>query len=107
MSGPAFPAAGTKKDVHPKMDAFLPFVDKKDADPKPLRHKGFLAFRASFSELLAAFLNCTINGESCKEKFKTAGYSELLKAKRGRQELAALRSWRPLSAHSFSRMICS
>ena len=70
----------------------LPFVDKKDADPKPLRHKGFLAFRASFSELLAAFLNCTINGESCKEKFKTAGYSELLKAKRGRQELAALHS---------------
>ena len=94
--------------VHKGYKAFqMPFVDKKDADPKPLRHKGFLAFRASFSELLAAFLNCTINGESCKEKFKTAGYSELLKAKRGRQELAALRSWRPLSAHSFSRMICS
>ena len=31
MSGPAFPAAGTKKDVHPKMDAFL--VDANGLEP--------------------------------------------------------------------------
>lgn len=85
----------------------MSFVDKKDAGPNPLRRNGFLVFQASSSKLLTAFLNCTINGESCKEKFKTAGYSELLKEKRGRQELEALCSWRPLSAHSFSRMICS
>ena len=43
------------------------FVDKKDAGPKPLRRNGFLVFQASSSELLTAFLNCTINGTDCKE----------------------------------------
>ena len=45
----------------------LSFVDKKDAGPKPLRRNGFLVFQASSSELLTAFLNCTINGTDCKE----------------------------------------